>query len=592
MTNLRATMLTAARRLMVPALAAATVVACVDLDESARTFISPDQFYRNDAQAAQAVNGVYAPLMGWNGWKSPAQYSLMCEDNELLCWNWMSGGFSGNQAGQWYSQDNSVYIGNYQIIERANQVLAYVPASNGVSATMKDVASGQALFARGYAYFDLVRRYGGVPLRTTPYVPNAVLGAQKRATPDSIWRQAAKDLKAAAELLPAGYAQPNGQALPRKSSAYGLLAKVYLHMAGRETDTVTALRDAATKAAYLDSARKAAQMVMNDAANVALETNYADLFDIDKQNTSKEILFAIQGAAVNNSGSQVPGYFGPRGDCTVIGGCGQGFLSLREDFYRTFERQDKRIEPQKMVAMSWEVTNSPLGKLRAIHTDSIDKLWAAGVMVNDKQFRWESWTEGCGAFGHRYDSLFTRNPTTGAANPPQVVAVGRPFYTLKYIDPKHLTTDQAAANNFAILRYADVLLVFAEAENRLNPNSGAAIAALNQVRARASKRLFPSAGDTIPTYAQSDPAYANARPINALEWAIWMERQHELYAEFQAPFDLRRTGRYLAEMNRRSNVTDFTGHGVCRPRQAYQLLQNIPNRELAANPLMTQNPGY
>jgi starch-binding outer membrane protein, SusD/RagB family len=591
MTNLRATMLTAARRLMVPALAAAAVVACVDLDESAKTFISPDQFYRNDAQAQQAINGVYAPLMGWNGWKSPAQYSLMCEDNELLCWNWMSGGFSGNQSGQWYAQDNSVYMGDYQIIERANEALLHIPASSGISATMKEVASGQALFARGYAYFDLVRRFGGVPLRTSPYTPNAVLGAQARATPDSIWRQAAKDLKAAAELLPTGYSQPNGRGLPRKASALGLLAKVYLHMAGHETDTVSVLRDATTKAAYLDSARKTAAMVMAGTdTSVALEQNYADLFNIDKQNLSKEILFAVQGASVNNSGSQVPGYFGPRGDCTVIGGCGQGFLSLREDFYRTFKPQDKRIEPQKMVAMAWEVTNSPLGKLRAIQEDSINKLWAAGVMVQDKQFRWESWTEGCGGFGHHYDSLFTKNPTTGVANPVQVVAVARPFYTLKYIDPQHLTTDQAAANNFAILRYADVILVYAEAENRLNPNSSLAIAALNQVRARAGVPLYPSPADTLPDYAKTFSA--TAKGINLLEWFIWQERAHELYGEFQAAFDLRREGRYLDEMNRKSTVTDFQSHGVCRPRQAFQLLQNIPNRELAANPLMTQNPGY
>ena len=51
-----------------------------------------------------------------------------------------------------------------------------------------------------------------------------------------------------------------------------------------------------------------------------------------KTDDSAEILFAIQGAAVNNSGSQVPAYFGPKGDCTVVGSCGQGFLSLREDF--------------------------------------------------------------------------------------------------------------------------------------------------------------------------------------------------------------------------------------------------------------------
>src|SRR5689334_10163995 len=117
------------RRLLVPALAGATLVACKDvtnLNESAQTFISPDKFYKNDAEAAQAVNGAYSPLMGWNGWKSPAQYSLLCEDDEILCWNWMGGGFSGQQAGQWYMQDNSVYMGDYQIIERANEVLDHV----------------------------------------------------------------------------------------------------------------------------------------------------------------------------------------------------------------------------------------------------------------------------------------------------------------------------------------------------------------------------------------------------------------------------------------------------------------------------------
>ena len=570
MTNTRATMLTAVRRLLVPALAAATVLsvgACVDLDESAKTFISPDQFYRNDAQAQQAINGVYAPLMGWNGWKSPAQYSLLCDDNEILCWNWMGGGFSGNQGGQWYMQDNSVYMGDYQIIERANQALAYIPASSGISQEMKNTTSGQALFARGYAYFDLVKRFGGVPLRTNPYVPNAVLGAQKRATPDSIWRQAAKDLRAAAELLPAEYTQSNGRGLPRAASAWGLLAKVYLHMAGHETDTVTALMAPATKALYLDSARQAALKVMND-PTVKLEDNYADLYDIDKQNTSKEILFAVQGAAVNNSGSQIGGYFGPRGDCTVIGGCGQGFASIREDFYRTFDQTDKRIEDQKLIAMAWEITNSSQGKVRALNIDSLAVLRANGAVTRDQPFSWENWTEGCGGFQQQFDSLTFRDGSV------RVFAVARPFYTLKYIDPKHTTTDQAAANNFPILRAADVYLVFAEAENEINGPTQAAYDAVNAVRRRAGLGNLSGLSK------------------DQLRQAIWQERAHELYAEFQAPFDLRREGRYLSEMNKPSSVPDYASHGVCKPRQAFQLLENIPNKELAANPLMTQNNGY
>jgi hypothetical protein len=567
----------AARRLRAPALlaallAAAGAAACGDvtnLEERPETFIAPDRFYQNDAQAASAVNGVYAPLMTWNGWKQPAQHSVMCDDDQLLCWNWMGGGFSGQQAGQWYMQDNSVYTSDYQVVERANQVLANVPKSAGVSEAMRKTAAGQALFARGFAYFDLVRRYGGVPVRLEPYVQDAQMGAKAREAPEVVWRQAAKDLREAAALLPATYAQSNGQGLPRAAAAWGLLAKVYLHMAG---DEATGTPLAAARAAYLDSARRAARQAAQD-ASARLEPVYMDLFDVDKQNTSPEILFAVQGAAANNNGSSVTGFFVPRGDCTLVGGCGQGFLSLREDFYRGFEAGDKRVEPNVAVAMSWEVTQSPVGRVRALHTDSVAKLRAAGVLVRDQAFRWENWTEGCGAFGTQYDSITVRNPATGATTT-AVYGVGRPVYTLKYVDRQHLTADQAAANNFIVLRLADVLLVLAEAENELDGPTPAAYDALNRVRARAG--LPALAGLSKEQFRQ----------------AVWAERAHELYGEFQARFDLIRQGRWLEAMNKPSAVADFAGHGVCRPRQAYQKLQNIPSRELAANPLLSQNPGY
>jgi len=45
-------------------------------------------------------------------------------------------------------------------------------------------------------------------------------------------------------------------------------------------------------------------------------------------------------------------------------------------------------------------------------------------------------------------------------------------------------------------------------------------------------------------------------------------------------------------MNQPSAIPAYAGQGICRPRQAYQKLQPIPQRELAANPLLQQNPGY
>src|SRR2546423_374202 len=242
-------------------------VAC-SLEETGATFISPDAFYQNDAQAASAVNGVYAPLMDWNGWKQPAQHSIMCDDDEMLCWNWMGGGFSGQSAGQWYMQDNAVWFGDYQIIERANEVVANVARSAGITQAMKQTATGQALFARAYAYFD--------------------------------------------------------------------------------------------------SAGLAAQQVMSS-GTASLEAKYMDLFDVNKQNTSAEVLFAVQGATVNLLGSNIPSFFGPRGDCGIVGGCGQGFMSVREDFYRTFEAGDKRGGGKPAIAAPGGGPPSPVRKSPASH---------------------------------------------------------------------------------------------------------------------------------------------------------------------------------------------------------------------------------
>ncbi|HEY7395171.1 MAG TPA: RagB/SusD family nutrient uptake outer membrane protein, partial [Gemmatimonadaceae bacterium] len=128
-------------------------------------------------------------------------------------------------------------------------------------------------------------------------------------------------------------------------------------------------------------------------------------------------------------------------------------------------------------------------------------------------------------------------------------------------------------NNFIILRYADVLLVLAEAENERNGPTGLATSAVNLVRTRAGLPAFP-----VLTQAQ-------------FRDSVRVERRHELYAEFQRSFDLRRYGTYVEEMNRPVSSALYSGQ-VCRPRQAYQVLQPIPTGELAANPLMKQNTGY
>jgi starch-binding outer membrane protein, SusD/RagB family len=147
----------------------------------------------------------------------------------------------------------------------------------------------------------------------------------------------------------------------------------------------------------------------------------------------------------------------------------------------------------------------------------------------------------------------------------------------KYIDFSALASNfREANNNFPIIRYADVLLTYAEALAEQGQNAEA-ITYLNQVRRRgfglpvatASTRTdFPTADDRTKAWT--------------LTQAIWEERRWELAFEGQRWFDLVRTGRLVDVMRAQGN----------KNIQDYHVLFPIPQREIDVNPAIKQNQGY
>ena len=110
--------------------------------------------------------------------------------------------------------------------------------------------------------------------------------------------------------------------------------------------------------------------------------------------------------------------------------------------------------------------------------------------------------------------------------------------------------------------------------------------------------------DMVRTRAGVGSITANATAMASkanMRQAIWTERSHELYAEFQATWDLKREGRWLTVENARASLpaikkTGYWGHDLtsysCRPREGYQLWQPLPQAEIAANQLLQQNVGW
>jgi len=130
-------------------------------------------------------------------------------------------------------------------------------------------------------------------------------------------------------------------------------------------------------------------------------------------------------------------------------------------------------------------------------------------------------------------------------------------------------TNGGEGTSIPILRYADVLLMYAEALNEANNGPTAdAFAALNRVRTRAG--LSPLSGLSYQAFQE----------------AVWLERRLELTFEGSRRFDLIRTGRLLAAVKAENS---FNRNAAIQP---FHVLLPIPQSDRDANPNLAQNPGY
>src|SRR5699024_285623 len=128
---------------------------------------------------------------------------------------------------------NEVWEAHFKVINRTNQALEIIPQLDGADDALRERLLAEAKFFRGFAYFNLVRMFGGVPLiDRVPEVGNENDETMlvTRVSEEEIYHVIENDLKEAAEVLPvkAEYSSENiGRA--SKGAANALLAKVYLY---------------------------------------------------------------------------------------------------------------------------------------------------------------------------------------------------------------------------------------------------------------------------------------------------------------------------------------------------------------------------
>jgi len=208
----------------------------------------------------------------------------------------------------------------YKTINVANIAIANIPGID-MNEQLKSRLLGEAHFIRGIMYFDLVRMFGQVPLRTEPTQDLSVLTSERDPV-ESIYAQLIEDLKIAEASLPVSYVGADvGRATT--SAASGYLAKVYL-----------------TRQEWSE-AMQSAEKVMSSGAHELLP-DYADVFKI-ANNNNREIVFSTN-FTFNNSAIWETSQFNVRVLPLALNRNSNSWEIPTEDVYNSFEELDRRRE--------------------------------------------------------------------------------------------------------------------------------------------------------------------------------------------------------------------------------------------------------
>lgn len=274
--------------------------------------------------AVTAVNGIYAQLTNGNLYRGGNQLIAVdyASDDVLDDPQAVSAGYSAVDYFELPANNGmtfSIWDDFYRLIYRSNLVIDRVPAinfptaflTNGTGTSFKSQFIGEAQFLRAFAYFNLVRLFGDVPLRTAE-IKSATEINIPRAKVADIYAQIEKDLTDAAVNLPGSYTNSgNGNERGRvtKWAALGMLADVYLTQKKYTEAKATALR------------------VIQNTNGFRLNTAYKDNFfplNGGNENTQEslfEIQFSSTGFGPTGTAPQGQGFSGLMGPTTdIVGG--------------------------------------------------------------------------------------------------------------------------------------------------------------------------------------------------------------------------------------------------------------------------------
>lgn len=495
----------------------------LDLEIEDPNRLNEGEFWKTSQDAVEGTNAIYgnfyrngSPYSRW----LPFYMDIRSDDGYSTSpWNELRSVGELNITQYSFEVNYDTWWHHWRGIFRANQVLAYVPGIQ-MDEALKSRLLGEAKFLRAIYYYHLVTIWGNIPLILQPSNP---ADKPSQAPQDQVWAQIEKDLTEAAQALPLSY---TGEEVGRatRGAAYGYLGRA--HMMQKEW------QQAADAFQWLISGPGAGQY--------DLVTNYQDNFRHTTEN-NRESVFEVQfkmrpensgeDGPTSNVGTSRPPFFAPPGH-------GFNDANMRRWVLNEFH-QERTTGNQR----------DPRLAVTALY-DSTDERGPDFTQV--------------------YGSSFTSKNYNAD--------ISQRVWYRKYLDDYFRINQFEVFNspiNFRALRFADVLLMYAEALNNLG-RTNEAYAHVNRVRQRAG----------LASLSVVRPNMTQAQFQQQLEH----ERITELTGESVRWNDLARWG-YFDDANKinllRARDPDFNNFVVGRNKY-----MPIPQAEIDINPNLKQNPGW
>ncbi|MDY7394893.1 RagB/SusD family nutrient uptake outer membrane protein [Aureibaculum sp. 2210JD6-5] len=494
-----------------------SIIGCSDLEEEPVGLLSPDGFFQTTDDIQLAVNASLTHAINEEFWGRKLSIALLLRSDMV--------NLNSSQTHRVEMNMHTITGDNEMVYDPWTRTYLGIAAANNAIAGADQVTAddefknpvvAQAYFARAFYYFHLVRLFGDVPYIDAPASDIEAASTISNTPEAEVYEKIISDLEYAEQWLPNIV---TSRATPSKAAAKSYLALVYLTLAGNTSGSP-----------YWQMAYdKAKEVITNKGTyDVDLDPDFQTLFNANKIDASKEPIFVLDYnnvEAPDNAYDQTAPMTGIRGDDDGAGG-GWSVATPTMAVYDSFDPDDYRTR----VSFQTE------------------------ALINDVTVDYTNFQSS----GHEH-----------AVNSPYIAKY------LRFPGEYARGNKRATSHNYSMLRYAEVLLIAAEAGVEIG--AADAVNFLNEVRGRARNGGESTNGGYVPVTVPPSAVPADLSSITVND--VLEERRIELAFEGKRWYDIKR--RQLGDV-----VFSASGYEGAKPdwNASVDYDTPIPQDEIDRNP--------